>query len=68
MSAIQKRCPICGKRADAASGFFPFCSSRCRTQDIANWASGSYAIPVPTSEADEHFEPSPQPYESGNDG
>ena len=68
MSALQRRCPICGERADAVASEYPFCSRRCRTQDLANWASGSYAISAPASEADEHLEPPSQADESGSDG
>ncbi len=25
----------------------PFCSDRCRIQDLANWADGKYVIPGP---------------------
>ncbi len=57
MSAKTRKCPICGKPADAAAAPFPFCSKRCRTQDLANWATGTYSVPAPASEADEHFEP-----------
>ena len=57
MSGAGRRCPICGKRAEPAESWFPFCSDRCRTQDLANWATGSYSIPVPASEADEHLDP-----------
>ena len=49
-------CPICRKPAPPRAGLFPFCSDRCRTQDLANWATGHYAIPVATTEADEHWD------------
>lgn len=61
-----KKCPICGKAADQGASWFPFCSSRCRTQDLANWATGMYSVPVPASEADEHLEP-PVPAEGSGD-
>jgi endogenous inhibitor of DNA gyrase (YacG/DUF329 family) len=40
------KCPIC-KKVDVAPGDpeFPFCSERCRTLDLANWATGKYVIP-----------------------
>ena len=56
MAASAQPCPICGKPAGPGSGTFPFCSGRCRTQDLANWATGEYAIPVATTEADERWE------------
>lgn len=41
------KCPICkqesGKRPDNV--FFPFCSDRCKTLDLAKWLGGDYAIP-----------------------
>ena len=31
----------------------PFCSRRCRDQDLLNWLAGSYAVPaVDTGESD----------------
>jgi len=44
------RCPICGRRP-VESRFRPFCSARCRDQDLLNWLGGRYAIPVQESEA-----------------
>jgi uncharacterized protein len=38
------RCPICGRPAEPA--FKPFCSRRCQDQDLLNWLSGRYAVPV----------------------
>jgi hypothetical protein len=45
-----KKCPICGKPANAASK--PFCSERCRDVDLNRWLSGSYVVPG-RPEADE---------------
>ena len=61
------KCPICSRRADPRHAWYPFCSKRCRTQDLANWASGRYAVAAPVSEADESLEPLPAPDESGWD-
>lgn len=36
------RCPICKK--PSAPQFRPFCSERCQTRDLANWAAGAYAV------------------------
>jgi uncharacterized protein len=38
-----RRCPICGKPAQAATN--PFCSKRCRDVDLNRWLSGSYVVP-----------------------
>ncbi len=62
MVTARRHCPICGSRANPNDSWFPFCSARCRTQDLAHWATGRYSIPVPASEADEHLEP-PRTYE-----
>jgi endogenous inhibitor of DNA gyrase (YacG/DUF329 family) len=51
------RCPSCGKstRYDASNADRPFCSNRCRTLDIAQWADESYRIPQKpeTSDSDQ---------------
>ena len=39
---VGKPCPICGK--PALPEMIPFCSKRCADRDLANWATGSYAI------------------------
>lgn len=48
---------MCRKAAARQAPWHPFCSKRCRTLDLANWADGTYAIPVAASEADERFDP-----------
>jgi endogenous inhibitor of DNA gyrase (YacG/DUF329 family) len=48
------RCPICGRPVEPR--FRPFCSARCRDQDLLNWLGGRYAIPAQESEADEEDE------------
>ncbi|RYZ57839.1 MAG: DNA gyrase inhibitor YacG [Proteobacteria bacterium] len=42
------RCPICGKstRYDQTNPDRPFCSSRCKTMDIAQWADENYRVPA----------------------
>lgn len=40
------RCPICHKPVEAEAPELPFCSRRCRVQDLANWAEGVYRVPV----------------------
>ena len=42
-------CPICAK-APAAAGYKPFCSRRCADEDLSNWLTGSYAVPVEPNE------------------
>lgn len=41
------KCPICRKEVTRESPEFPFCSERCRTIDLGNWASEKYAISTP---------------------
>lgn len=47
------KCPIC-KKIDVKPGDpeFPFCSERCRTIDLGNWASGKYVISTPAPTED----------------
>ncbi|MFO1075184.1 MAG: DNA gyrase inhibitor YacG [Geminicoccaceae bacterium] len=45
-----RRCPLCGKPAE--QHYRPFCSARCRDQDLLNWLGGRYAIPAQESEAE----------------
>jgi len=46
------KCPICRKEMKRDNPEFPFCSERCRTIDLGNWASGKYVIPSPLSPAE----------------
>jgi endogenous inhibitor of DNA gyrase (YacG/DUF329 family) len=41
------KCPICKKPVALSDPEAPFCSERCRTQDLANWASEKYVISSP---------------------
>ena len=49
----EYKCPICGKLTDKQVPHFPFCSARCRTIDLGNWASEAYVAHSPITEADE---------------
>ena len=46
------RCPICKKEVAPGSADFPFCSERCRTVDLGNWASEKYVISSPAQPQD----------------
>jgi len=46
-------CPICKKAVKSTAPDFPFCSGRCRTIDLGKWASGSYVISSPVTDAEE---------------
>ncbi len=41
------KCPICKKEVEPECRYRPFCSDRCRTLDLANWATGQYRISTP---------------------
>lgn len=51
------KCPICKKEVEPASRWQPFCSERCRTIDLGNWASEKYRIPAPLQPEPETEEP-----------
>jgi endogenous inhibitor of DNA gyrase (YacG/DUF329 family) len=46
-------CPECGR--PSSRDHYPFCSDRCRTQDLSRWLTGSYAIPVAEDETKAEF-------------
>lgn len=40
-----KKCAYCQKEPISSElGLFPFCSKRCKTEDLDNWAAGRYLI------------------------
>jgi endogenous inhibitor of DNA gyrase (YacG/DUF329 family) len=51
----ENKCPLCGKRADAAHR--PFCSRHCADVDLHRWLGGGYRIE--TDETPEPGEPIP---------
>jgi len=50
-AASPAACPICGRAAEPR--FRPFCSARCRDQDLLNWLDGRYAVPAIEADNDE---------------
>jgi uncharacterized protein len=45
---MKRHCPICRKPTDSQThADFPFCSERCRLEDLGNWASEKYVISEP---------------------
>jgi uncharacterized protein len=46
------QCPICKKDVPADDPNMPFCSDRCRTMDLGNWASEKYVISTPADRKD----------------
>ncbi|MEM9252614.1 MAG: DNA gyrase inhibitor YacG [Planctomycetota bacterium] len=47
-----QRCRHCGAAITPEAEHFPFCSARCRTADLAKWATEQYVISRPIEEAD----------------
>ena len=61
------RCPICKKPVKSTDADFPFCSDRCRTIDLGNWASGEYVISSPLTDTEEGLRDSnPEDEEAGS--
>ena len=58
-------CPICKASTDSdVHNDFPFCSERCRMQDLGNWASEKYVVSEPIfSEDDDEPSDSPEPHD-----
>ena len=65
MAAKTTPCPICAKPATVKGPVYPFCSERCKTIDLGNWASESYTISRPLNESDELTHPAAERRESG---
>jgi endogenous inhibitor of DNA gyrase (YacG/DUF329 family) len=60
-SARKVSCPTCGKDSLFAPSnpWRPFCSERCKTNDLGAWAAEQYRIPV--KGGDEEGETPPEP-------
>ncbi|MHB8540190.1 MAG: DNA gyrase inhibitor YacG [Candidatus Acidiferrales bacterium] len=42
---MEWHCPICRKATDSTKdNDFPFCSERCRSTDLGNWATEKYKV------------------------
>lgn len=51
---MKVKCPTCAKLVEyEGNEFRPFCSVRCKTIDLGDWASGKYAVPVDKTENDD---------------
>ncbi len=59
---IDRKCPTCRKPfpLEAQHRFGPFCSERCRTQDLGHWLNEAYRIPTRTQDDDEDGETTDQ--------
>jgi uncharacterized protein len=54
MDVAPATCVFC-RRHPVNAAWRPFCSERCKLQDLARWASGAYRVPAePVPEADEN--------------
>ena len=54
---MRHRCPICKAETDSKMHKdFPFCSERCRTKDLGNWASEKYVVSDPIFDEEEPAE------------
>jgi endogenous inhibitor of DNA gyrase (YacG/DUF329 family) len=54
--AEQPLCVFC-RTHPAAPPWRPFCSERCKLQDLARWADGAYRVPAePVAEPQEDEE------------
>jgi len=42
----QPRCPVCKKPVEIGSGWFPFCSDRCKLTDLSRWLNEEYRVPA----------------------
>ncbi|MEQ1757605.1 MAG: DNA gyrase inhibitor YacG [Vicinamibacterales bacterium] len=56
---VVRLCVLC-RRHPVDDRWTPFCSERCRTQDLARWADGGYRIaaePVASPDDDDEIPP-----------
>ena len=57
IGCMKHRCPICRAETDSEQHKdFPFCSERCRMQDLGNWASEKYVVTDPIFDEEETAE------------
>ncbi len=53
LAMVLRPCPSCRIPTSwEGNAFKPFCSERCRTQDLGAWSSESYRIPEKPQEED----------------
>lgn len=54
---MKHKCPICKTETDSTvHKDFPFCSERCRMQDLGNWASEKYVVSEPIFDEEDSAE------------
>ena len=49
---MKFECPICKKPVKRGDSDFPFCSERCRIQDLAAWSTEKYKVSSPAPPSD----------------
>ncbi|HWC99693.1 MAG TPA: DNA gyrase inhibitor YacG [Candidatus Sulfopaludibacter sp.] len=55
---MKVHCPICKKRVKLGAPDFPFCSERCRIQDLSNWSEEKYKVSAPAPQQQDAEDPS----------
>jgi endogenous inhibitor of DNA gyrase (YacG/DUF329 family) len=51
---MNYKCPICRTATNSEKDKeFPFCSERCRLQDLGNWSSEKYVVSEPIFDEEE---------------
>ena len=61
--AMKHVCPICKKATDSEKDSdFPFCSERCRLQDLGAWASEKYVVSEPIFNEDDLADSEPKTF------
>jgi uncharacterized protein len=52
---MRRHCPICKTLTESLTNAeFPFCSARCRLQDLSNWAAEKYVVSEPIFDEDDN--------------
>ena len=54
----ERLCVFC-RRQPVEPAWRPFCSERCKLQDLARWADGSYRVAAETAAPGDAVEPGP---------
>ena len=62
MSVKKIPCPRCGTPAAfaAENKWRPFCSERCKTIDLGDWAAERFRVPTQEGPEDEEKDPKPE--------
>jgi len=68
MPILTVNCPCCGKSIpwQPEQIFKPFCSARCKEQDLGAWATGAYVIATPVEDMPEQDDQVPPQHDDYN--